>query len=115
MKLDDFVAETLNQIIKGVIVAQNFGLRHDANVNPASARFHSATQGQTFCQNTGVPLQNVEFDVAVTVSEGQSKSEGDTSVGSISVSAANVSNLQNSSISRIRFSVPVRLPTTGES
>lgn len=114
MKLDDFVSETLKQIIKGVVAAQEFGNSQNAKVNPISARFHSSTQGQSFCSDTGVPLQHVAFDVAVTVSEEQSSSEESASVGSISVSPANSSTTQNSSINRIKFEVAVLLPTTGK-
>jgi len=114
MKLDDFVSETLKQIIKGVVAAQEFGNSKNAKVNPITARFHSSTEGHTFCQETGVPLQHVAFDVAVTIAEEQTETEGGESIGSISVSPASSSSTQNSSISRIKFEVPVLLPTTGK-
>lgn len=114
MNLDDFVSETLKQIIKGVAAAQEFGNSHNAKVNPITARFHSSTEGQAFCQETGVPLQHVAFDVAVTVSEKQTASGEVTTVGSISVSPASANTTQNSSVSRIKFEVPVLLPTTGK-
>lgn len=113
MNLDDFVSEALKQIIKGVVVAQEFGNTCNAKVNPITARFHSSTEGHAFCNETGVPLQHVEFDVAVTVSEEKSTSEEGTVMGSISVSPANSSSMQNSSSSRIKFRVPVLLPTSG--
>ena len=59
MKLDDFVAETLKQIIKGVISAQEYGNNHNAKINPISARSHDSTKGHSYCQKTGVPLQHV--------------------------------------------------------
>jgi hypothetical protein len=114
MHLDDFVAESLKQIIKGVAAAQEFGNAQNAKINPVTARFHSSTEGQAFCQETGVPLQHVEFDVAVTVSEEQSSSNGNTTVGAISISPVSVNSTQNSSISRIKFNVPILLPTTGK-
>lgn len=115
MKLDDFVSETLKQVIKGVVAAQAFGNTQNAKVNPITARFHSSTQGQSFCHETGVPLQHVAFDVAVTVTEEQtSTGDGEMTVGSISVSPTGSSSTQNSSISRIKFEVPVLLPTTGK-
>ncbi|WP_226704559.1 hypothetical protein [Microbulbifer elongatus] len=113
MKLDDFVSETLKQIIKGVVAAQKYGNTQDAKVNPITARFNSNTEGHAFCQETGVPLQKVEFNVAVTVTEEQSSMSDGGSVGSISVSPANTNASQNSSVSRIQFEVPVLLPTTG--
>ncbi|BDM64134.1 hypothetical protein NFHSH190041_15860 [Shewanella sp. NFH-SH190041] len=115
MKLDDFVSETLKQIINGVSVAQEYGATKNAKVNPISARFHSSTEGQAFCQETGVPLQHVSFDVAVTVTQEQTSSDGGGQVGSISVSPDSTNNSQNSSVTRIKFDVPVLLPTTGGS
>lgn len=114
MKLDDFVAETLKQIIKGVVAAQEFGNSQNAKVNPITARIHASTEGHAFCNETGVPLQHVAFDVAVTVSEEQLSSGEHTTIGSISVSPVNSSSTQNSSINRIKFEVPVLLPTTGK-
>lgn len=114
MKLDDFVSETLKQIIKGVVAAQEYGNTQNAKVNPITARFHGNTEGQTFCQETGVPLQKVEFNVAVTVTEEQTSANDGESVGSISVSSSSSSSSQNSSVSRIQFEVPVLLPTTGK-
>lgn len=114
MKLDDFVAETLMQIIKGVVAAQEYGNTQNAKVNPITARFHSNTEGHAYCQETGVPLQKVKFDVAVTVTEEQASASDGESVGSISVSPVSSSSSQNSSMSRIQFEVPVLLPTTGK-
>ena len=107
MNLDDFVSETLKQIIKGVVAAQEFGDSHNAKVNPITARFHSSTEGQAFCQETGVPLQHVAF-------EEQTSSGEESTIGSISVSPVSANTTQNSSVSRIKFDVPVLLPTTGE-
>lgn len=114
MKLDDFVSETLKQIIKGVVAAQEFGNTQNAMVNPISARFHGSTEGQAYCSETGVPLQHVTFDVAVTIAEEHTTTEEGNTVGSISVSPASSNSTQNSSISRIKFDVPVLLPTTGK-
>ncbi|NRB39742.1 MAG: hypothetical protein HRU20_14965 [Pseudomonadales bacterium] len=113
MKLDDFVSETIKQIIQGVVSAQEFGNSKNAKVNPLTSRLAGQGEGQAYCEQTGVPLQQVKFDVAVTVTEETSNSEGGESIGSISVSPAVTISTQNSSISRIKFEVPVLLPTTG--
>lgn len=44
MNLDDFVSETLKQIIKGVVVAQEFGNTCNAKVNPITARLGAVQQ-----------------------------------------------------------------------
>lgn len=114
MKLDDFVAETLKQIIKGVVAAQEYGQTHSANINPATAVFNSAAAGQAFCQETGILLQKIGFDIAVTVNESQTAANDGESVGSISVSSTSSNSLQNSSVSRVQFEVPILLPTTSK-
>ncbi len=111
MQLDDFVSETLKQIITGVTSAQKFGREHNAKINPSTARFYKSAEGQTYCQETGVPLQQVAFDVAVTVTEEHATSDGGKTIGSISVSPTGSSSAHNSSINRIKFQVPVLLPT----
>jgi hypothetical protein len=112
MKLDDFVAESLKQIIKGVVEAQNFGNSYNAKINPSNVSIAGSPGRVTYCSGTGVPLQYVEFDVAVTIAEENQAIESGQTVGYISVSPANFNSSQNSSISRIKFEVPVLLPIT---
>jgi hypothetical protein len=114
MNLEDFVTETLMQIINGVREAQEFAQTKNACINPVSARMTSSQQVQHYDINTGVPLQNIEFDVGITVTETSTKQDGAlTTIGSVTVSPQNPSESQNSSISRIRFSVPILLPLSG--
>ncbi|WP_351189333.1 hypothetical protein [Shewanella sp. TB4-MNA-CIBAN-0142] len=112
MQLDEFVSQTLKQVIDGVSDAQKYGALRNANINPSSARMDSKAAGYIFCAQTGVPLQEVEFDIAVTVSESNTTSDGDKSIGAISVTAANQASNQNSSVSRIKFKVPILLPNS---
>jgi len=114
MKLDDFVEETLKQIIKGVVAAQEYGQTQSTNINPITAVFQNPAEGQTFCQETGVLLQKIGFDIAVTVNESQTLANDGESVGSISVSSTSLNSSQNSSVSRVQFEVPILLPTTGK-
>ena len=67
MKLDNFVAETLKQIVKVVVEAQEYGHTQNANINPVITRFNGGAEGQSICRKTGMPLQNIGFDIAVTV------------------------------------------------
>ncbi|MGL5397577.1 hypothetical protein [Aeromonas veronii] len=106
------MSETLKQIIDGVTSAQEYGRSKNANINPSSARMDTKVSGYSYCVETGIPLQDVEFDVAVTVSESNFTSDGDKSVGAISVSAESSSTSQNSSVSRIKFKVPILFPNS---
>ena len=104
MELDTFVAETLRQIFKGVQTAQQNLDCKGAKINPGRSL------------NT-VQCKQIEFDVAVTVTEGTEK-QGKGNVGvalfGIGGQAQFPSTTANSSVSRIKFEVPVIFPTTYE-
>jgi hypothetical protein len=115
VNLEQFVAETLAQIIRGVKPAQVHAEQSEALINPTGARLlqdksapHLNTEtleGQRF---TGWEGQNVEFDVAATVSEEKGLTGG---LGLVSVLGyAAHKELNSSSVSRIKFAVPVFLP-----
>lgn len=115
MKLDNFISETLKQIIKGVVEAQEYGHTQNANINPITTRFNGGAEGQLICRKTGMPLQKIGFDIAVTVTEELTSANDGESVGSISVTSMNSTSSQNSLVSRIQFEVPVLLPATRDS
>ncbi|PHM38229.1 hypothetical protein Xmau_03618 [Xenorhabdus mauleonii] len=115
MKLDKYVEETIKQIITGISAAQKFGDQNGAKVNPASVTFNRQNATNTFCSNTGVPIQQIEFDIVVSVSEGNSTADSpEITVGSSTISGnAQTSETTNSSTNRIKFSIPVLLPRSG--
>ena len=117
MKLEEFVEESLKQIIKGIVNVKEFGKTNNAYINPATATFTTnANHNIIYCLNTGIPLQQIEFDVAVKVTNERSQKEnGEKTVGLITV----VGNEQNTmtsdtSLSRIKFSIPILFPTSGQ-
>ncbi len=94
MDIETFVSETLRQIVKGVQTAQEHDDCKQARVNPAAR------------------MKTIEFDVAVMVTEGNEKKAGiGVFTGAFGVGGQANTNTANSSVSRIRFSVPVILPT----
>ncbi|MER2926820.1 hypothetical protein [Serratia nevei] len=113
MKLDDFVHESLKNIMLGVQRATQFGVDHSTGtVNPSEVAFGKAGEnGILFNPRTRKIIQKVEFDIAVSVNESTSSSSGGTqSVGEITVSGSNTdSATSNGSISRIKFSIPLEL------
>jgi len=115
MKLDKFIEESLKQIISGVVEAQKFGNENGANINPVDVAWNSSNESIMYQPDSGVPIQQINFDIAVTVTEGSKTQDAPTiSVGNISLSdTAKQKELKNSSLSRIQFSVPILLPTTG--
>ena len=96
MKLQDFVSQTLEEIIAGVTSAQASAKTRGACINPS---------------DTIIRLQEVEFDVAVTTTEG-TQTEGGVGifVGLVGPGSRGQSDSTNQSMTRIKFSVPVQLP-----
>ncbi|NGX90046.1 hypothetical protein GW579_23500 [Rahnella sp. Lac-M11] len=116
MKLDTYVEETIKQIITGISAAQEFGEKNNAKVNPASVSFNHNNSTNVFCTNTGVPIQQIEFDIVVSVNEGNSSTDApEITVGSSTISgSAQSSETTNTSTNRIKFSIPVLLPISGK-
>ena len=112
MELDEFVAKTLEQLIKGIISAQNSvrELSTNAEINPSVG---SALPPDRLDDDTGTLVQNVSFDVAVTVSHSD-KSGAGLQVGAFGVGGkmGGGSKRARSEVSRIKFVVPVVLPLT---
>jgi len=116
MELQEFLSETLKQIVKGVKDAQEFVANegHGAKVNPrgvTALKRDDQGQKQPHDIGTKLPIERVEFDVAISASDSVESSGG----GSLRVWALNVggqagSATENTTVSRIRFSVPVVLP-----
>jgi len=112
MELRDFVAETLRQIIDGIKAAQEYSSDKGAKVNPKKLYFRT-DQGSVKLQDrsTGALVQEIDFDVAVTTTEGtQTKGGIGVFVGPIGLGSQGQSNVNNQSVSRIKFSVPLLLP-----
>lgn len=112
IKLEDFITEVLGQIIKGVKNADAVAAEHEAIINPPAYR---STQGYLYHDvdhNIGNSIEEIEFDIAITAVE---KSEGKAGAGIfvsvIGLGAQTKEGLENSTISRIKFSVPIKLPS----
>ena len=101
MKLQEFVKESLLQVINGVNEANEGIEESGGSVNPAGM---VTTYGRT---SGGVLLQDVEFDVAVSISE-DSDLGGDLTV--MGIGAKESISETSSRVSRIKFQVPVILP-----
>lgn len=54
MKLDQFVSETLKQIIDGVCTAQKYAEQKGAFINPVTASFTSGNSTQIYDSNTNL-------------------------------------------------------------
>lgn len=102
MELQEFVTKTLQQILEGVKDAQNIVSKEHGAVNP---EVYGSPKGLTVHGNR--PLEYVDFDVAVATSEGSDLSGGISVMG---IGAKGATSGESSSVSRIKFRVPIALP-----
>jgi hypothetical protein len=108
MDLETFIAETLRQIVKGVKIAQQHEDCAGAKIVPHT--IENKRGGTTRYLAEGV--QGIDFDVAVTVTEGSEKKGGiGVLTGVLGIGGQASTNAAIGSVSRIKFSVPVILPT----
>jgi hypothetical protein len=117
MELKDFISQTLVSIVDGVGAAQDYAKEHGARINPDVRNIHAPG---IITDPNHVYMQVVDFDVAVSVSDtdavrGDLKAGVNIGLGSIQVvgigSEVRGSKIKdNVSVSRIKFSIPVRLP-----
>jgi hypothetical protein len=112
MNLEDFVATTLTQIAAGIAKAQDQAASTGAWINPAGGirkdKDMAVIQIDT---NAFAYLEQVEFDVAVTAATDQTAhAEGGIKVMGLQLGAGGEANYLNSSVSRVKFSIPVSWP-----
>jgi len=106
MELREFVSATLVEIVRGVRDAQRAvkAEKIPSAINPGSR----GREGMLYAR------KEVEFDVAITATEGsESKSGIGVVVASVGIGAQRKSGASSESVSRIKFAVPVILPTEG--
>jgi len=111
MELKQFVSETLKEIIEGVTNAQEEVTKGAVNPKIWMSQRGEANKMKILESNAGEWIHMVDFDVAVTVVEGtESKGGIGLVVGPVALGSKGQSNSENSSISRIKFQVPVAYP-----
>jgi hypothetical protein len=114
MDLQDFVAQTLCQIVEGVKTAQEKVKASGAVVNPHLNSGHEQLGKAGFLFTSDGPAQVVQFDVALTVMEGTGTKGGiGVFAGAINLGSGGQSKAENTSVSHVKFSVPLLLPSAG--
>ena len=113
MELKDFVSESLKQIIDGVNEAKRYADENGARINPERQIHNSNNASSRKDAKNGATIETVDFDVAVTVTEGtQTKGGIGVCTGIVGLGSQGQSEAANSSVSRLRFAVPLVLPST---
>ena len=113
MELKAFVSESIKQIVDGVNEASLHAVQNNALVNPQNWGWTSTNVQAKYDIKTRAAIETIEFDVAVTATDGTATKGGiGVFMGPVNLGSQGQSESSNSSVSRLRFSVPIVLPVT---
>jgi hypothetical protein len=109
IELMDFISESLIQIIEGVISAQEYARKSEAhNALKVNTTHPGITQPFGLASSA---TSIIDFDVAVTASErAGTESKVGVLVTVLGAAVQGRSDVISSSISRIKFAIPLQLP-----
>lgn len=114
MNLEEFVEVSLKQIIGGVTKAQEAlgDIEKGGEINPhLFTQADNSPKGKYFFTTNNNLIFMVDFDVAVSAEAGRESKEGiNLMVAAIGLGKQNAESSQSSSISRIKFQVPILYP-----
>ncbi len=113
MELKEFISETLQAVIEGVVDAQQKSKAYGAYVNPTNVTRTTSNIGEdtTWDNKTNNITQQIKFNVAITVEEKEATGAKIGVVSSILNLGVNAdTENKNQSVSNISFNVPVMLP-----
>ena len=121
MELQQFIKTTLVQIANGIIAANEALADTSARVNPRNlipAGEDQQHYGYVLQESEATkykrPVETIEFDVALVATEESGSTGGiGVAIGFIGAGARGKSGETSSSESRVRFSVPMVLPSGG--
>jgi hypothetical protein len=108
MKLDAYISETLLAIVNGIEKAQKeIDPKSNAKISPAA----SSTKLSTGAKGYAPRIEEVEFDVALTIESGtQTKGGIGVLSGVVNLGSAGQSASSQVAVNKIKFSVPIELP-----
>lgn len=117
MQLEEFIHQSLTQIVNGIAKAQEAVLQTGARINPS---IRDAENPKTPILNDPInkgfsALQNIEFDVAVTVTEGsEDKVGGGIKIAALGIGGETKAENKNSTVTRLKFTVPMIFPVSAD-
>ena len=111
MKLQEFIKESILEIMNGVKEAQQSNST-GAKINPGDLRLGDGIKhAHLYDFGSGSLLSSVEFDIAVTAEKSKETKGGiGVFVGAIGIGSQGQSDSKNVSLSRIKFTIPIRMP-----
>lgn len=108
MELKEFIKETVENIVEGVVAAQEIIADKGAEINPRKVQFRQNGEWNNF--NSGMP-HSVEFDVGLTSMDKSGSVEGvGVFLGGVSLGKKNDSGVEQTAITKIKFTIPLVLP-----
>lgn len=112
MELKDFVTQTLISINQGIIEAQKETESTGFLINPKYKNVKNIMVVKEGLENYPM-IKEVEFNVAINVTEGSDSKIGiGVLTGILSGGASNANQASNSTQTTLKFSVPVVFPST---
>lgn len=110
MNLREFIKEALVDIVSGVADARTEVIQHEALIGSDPA-FGHVREAKILTDKFDRTITMVEFDIALTQADSKDSKAGiGVFLASVGVGAQGASHGETSSLSRIKFSVPVVLP-----
>jgi hypothetical protein len=115
MKLGDFIAQTVGEIIDGVVRAQDYAKDKGAGVNPKHVNWSSTKHGFFAYPSSGddpAPLLTpIDFDVLLTIGDDE-KAQGGIGVfaASFGIGVKAEAKEYAETVNRISFQILARLP-----
>ena len=109
MELNKFIQNTLKQIIEGVAESQAYAKEKGAVINPSRVSYHK--DGKNSFHDDAMP-QDVQFDVGLTSINTDGSNEGvGVFLGAIKLGKNNQESNQTSALTKVKFTVPLVLPS----
>ncbi|MBW4048724.1 MAG: hypothetical protein HIU89_12580 [Proteobacteria bacterium] len=112
MELQEFIKQSLVQIVNGMAEAQQEVAAKGASVNPSGLKLKDDQVKGHSVSNDGNVTQHIEFDVAVTTTEGTGTKGGiGVVMGVLALGSQGQSSASSQAISRLKFTIPMLLPS----
>jgi len=112
MELKDFISETMKALIDGIIASQEYAKTKGASIVPEGIKLVQGS-GYSYIDTDRVIkyLHDIQFDVAVTINS-TDKIQGGIGIfaGAVGIGTQANTEQANSSLSRIKFEIPVIFP-----
>lgn len=117
MELKEFIKESLSQIIDAVKETQekykdtNVVICPD-NIQEVKSGLYILDENEYDNYSSRSKVQNIDMDIAISVTEKEGNKSGLGIAKIINAGISSENAQQNESISKIKFSIPIVLPTT---